>query len=51
GKSGVIDAQIPGRGQVTPFDNFGDASFWAFLLISMVASARLRAGKSLLTIA
>lgn len=51
GKSGVIDALIPGRGQVTPFDNFGDASFWVFLLISMVASARLRAGKSLMTIA
>lgn len=51
GKSGVIDAPIPGRGQVTPFDNFGDGPFLVLLLISMVASARLRAGKSLLTIA
>lgn len=51
GQQGVIDAQIPGRGQVTPFDNFGDAPFLALLLISMVASVRLGAGKSLWTIA
>jgi apolipoprotein N-acyltransferase len=51
GQRGVIDAQIPGRGQVTPFDDFGDFPFCVLLLISMVASARLRAGKSLWTIA
>ncbi|HJV42999.1 apolipoprotein N-acyltransferase [Caulobacter sp.] len=51
GKSGVIDATIPARGQVTPFDDFGDLPFFALLLISAVASARLRAGKSLLSIA
>jgi len=51
GQHGVIDAQIPGRGQVTPFDNFGDLPFCVLLLISMVASVRLRAGKSLWTIA
>lgn len=51
GQQGVIDAQIPGRGEVTPFDNFGDFPFLALLLISMVASVRLRAGKSLWTIA
>lgn len=51
GKSGVIDSQIPARGQVTPFDDFGDAAFFALLLISGVASVRLGAGKSLLSIA
>jgi apolipoprotein N-acyltransferase len=51
GQTGVIDAQIPGRGQLTPFDNFGDGPFLALLLISMVASVPLRAGKSLWTIA
>ena len=51
GQRGVIDAQIPGRGQVTLFDNFGDFPFCVLLLISMVASVRLRAGKSLWTIA
>lgn len=51
GKSGVIDSEIPARGQVTPFDDFGDGAFFVLLLISGVASARLRAGKSLLSIA
>lgn len=51
GKSGVIDSQIPARGQVTPFDDFGDVAFFALLLISAVASVRLRAGKSLSSIA
>lgn len=40
GKSGVIDAQIPGRGDVTPFDDFGNLALLAFILISGVASAR-----------
>ncbi|PHY19354.1 apolipoprotein N-acyltransferase [Caulobacter sp. BP25] len=51
GQRGVIDRQIPGRGELTPFDNFGDAPLLALLLISVVASARLRAGKSLWTLA
>jgi apolipoprotein N-acyltransferase len=46
GKTGVIDAVIPGMGGVTPFDDFGDLSLLALLLISVVASARLRAGKT-----
>ena len=45
GKSGVIDAAIPGMGEVTPFDDFGDLAFLALLLISAVASARPLAGK------
>lgn len=51
GKSGVIDAQIPGMGEVTPFNNFGNLAFLALLLISAVASARFRAGKSSSSIA
>lgn len=51
GKSGVIDAQIPGLGEVTPYDDFGDLAFWALLLISGVASARLRIGKTSSSIA
>lgn len=46
GKSGVIDTVIPGMGEVTPFDDFGDLAFFALLLISVVASARFRAGKT-----
>ncbi len=46
GKSGVIDAAIPGMGEVTPFDDFGILAFVALLLISGVASARFRAGKT-----
>lgn len=46
GQTGVIDAAIPGKGEVTPFDNFGDLAFLALLLISAVASARPRAGKT-----
>lgn len=45
GESGVIDAQIPGMGQVTPYDNFGDVAFLALILISGVVSARVRIGK------
>jgi len=51
GQRGVIDARIPGRGELTPFDNFGDLALSALLLISTVASVRPRAGKSLLSIA
>jgi apolipoprotein N-acyltransferase len=51
GRSGVIDAQIPGMGEVTPFDNFGNLAFIAFLLISAVASARRLTGKSFSSIA
>ncbi|WP_454758198.1 apolipoprotein N-acyltransferase [Caulobacter segnis] len=51
GKSGVIDAAIPGKGGVTPFDNFGDLAFFALLLISAVASARRPRGKSFSSIA
>jgi apolipoprotein N-acyltransferase len=51
GQRGVIDAQIPGRGQVTRFDDFGDGPLLVLLLISVVASIRLGAGKSLWTIA
>lgn len=51
GKTGVIDAVIPGMGEVTPFDNFGDLPFFALLLISAVASARVQAGKSFSSIA
>jgi len=51
GKSGVIDAQIPGMGEVTPFDDFGNFAFLALLLISAVASIRFRAGKSFSSIA
>jgi len=51
GKSGVVDAQIPGMGEVTPFDNFGNLAFLALLLISAVASVRPRAGKSFSSIA
>ena len=40
GKSGVIDAQIPGMGQVTPYDDFGDLALLILILISGVASAR-----------
>lgn len=40
GKSGVIDAQIPGMGESTPYDDYGDIPFWALILISGVASAR-----------
>jgi apolipoprotein N-acyltransferase len=39
GKSGVIDAVIPGMGGVTPFDDFGNLTFVVLLLISAVASA------------
>ncbi|HWU78825.1 MAG TPA: apolipoprotein N-acyltransferase, partial [Caulobacter sp.] len=46
GQAGVIDATIPGKGEVTPFDDFGDLAFLALLLISAVASARLRTGKT-----
>jgi apolipoprotein N-acyltransferase len=46
GQAGVIDGTIPGKGEVTPFDNFGDLAFLALLLISAVASARPRAGKT-----
>ncbi len=46
GQAGVIDATIPGKGEVTPFDNFGDLAFLGLLLVSAVASARLRAGKT-----
>lgn len=46
GQAGVIDAVIPGKGEVTPFDDFGDLAFLALLLISAVASARPRAGKT-----
>jgi apolipoprotein N-acyltransferase len=51
GKSGVIDAVIPGMGEVTPFDNFGNFTFVALLLISVVASARSLSGKSFSSIA
>lgn len=51
GKSGVIDAQIPGRGEVTPYDVFGDLAFLALLLISGVVSARSRIGKTSSSIA
>ncbi len=51
GRSGVIDAQIPAMGEVTPFDNFGNLAFIAFLLISAVASARRLTGKSFSSIA
>lgn len=51
GKSGVVDAQIPGMGEVTPFDNLGNLAFFALLLISAVASVRLRAGESFSSIA
>ncbi len=51
GQSGVIDAAIPGMGEVTPFDDFGNAPFLALLLASAVASARLRKGKSFSSIA
>ncbi|RRN62495.1 apolipoprotein N-acyltransferase [Caulobacter sp. 602-1] len=51
GKSGVIDAPIPGKGEVTPFDNFGNLAFLALLLTSAVASVRPRAGKSFSSIA
>ena len=51
GRSGVIDAQIPGMGEVTPFDNFGNLAFLALLLISAVASARRLTGKSFSSIA
>jgi apolipoprotein N-acyltransferase len=51
GKSGVIDAVIPGKGELTPFDDFGDLAFLAFLLISVVASARRSRGKSFSSIA
>jgi apolipoprotein N-acyltransferase len=46
GKTGVIDAAIPGMGEVTPFDDFGDLAFFVLLLISAVASARPLAGKT-----
>jgi apolipoprotein N-acyltransferase len=46
GQAGVIDAVIPGKGELTPFDDFGDLAFLALLLISAVASARPRAGKT-----
>lgn len=51
GKSGVIDAQIPGMGEVTPYDVFGDLAFLALILISGVASARFRIGKTSSSIA
>ena len=51
GKGGVVDAQIPEMGEVTPFDNLGNLAFFAFLLISAVASARLPAGESFSSIA
>jgi apolipoprotein N-acyltransferase len=51
GKSGVIDAVIPGMGGVTPFDNFGNLTFVALLLISAVASAGSLRGKSFSSIA
>lgn len=51
GKTGVIDATIPSRGGVTPFDRFGDLGFLVLLLISTVASARLKARKSYSSIA
>lgn len=51
GKTGVIDAAIPGMGGITPFDNFGDLAFFTLLLISGVASALPRAGKSFSSIA
>ena len=51
GQEGVIDAQIPRMGGVTPFDNFGDWPFVFALLISAVASLRPRAGKSFSSIA
>lgn len=51
GKSGVIDSAIPGKGGVTPFDNFGDSGFFVLLLISAVASARRVRGKSFSSIA
>lgn len=51
GKTGVIDTVIPGMGEVTPFDDFGDLAFFALLLISAVASARLQTGKSFSSIA
>lgn len=46
GRAGVIDAVIPGMGGVTPFDNFGDLWLLTLLLISAVASARPKAGKT-----
>ena len=51
GKSGVIDTVIPGKGELTPFDDFGDLAFFALLLISAVASARRPRGKSFSSIA
>lgn len=51
GQTGVIDAQIPAMGEVTPFDNFGSWPFVFLVLISMVASFRPRAKKSSSSIA
>ncbi len=51
GTGGVIDSLIPGVGESTPFDNLGDWPFWALLLISAVASVRLKAGKNSFSIA
>ncbi len=51
GKTGVVDASIPGKGEVTPFDHLGDLAFLALLLISAVASARPSMGKSYSSIA
>ena len=51
GKSGVLDTQIPGRGGVTPFDDFGDLALLAFILISGVASVRPQVRKTSSSIA
>ncbi|WP_297514722.1 apolipoprotein N-acyltransferase [uncultured Caulobacter sp.] len=51
GQSGVIDAAIPEMGKTTPFDDLGDIPLLGLLLISAVASARLRAGNSYSSIA
>lgn len=51
GKSGVIDAQIPGTGQVTTYDDFGDLAFLMLILISGVVSASRWRGKTFSSIA
>jgi apolipoprotein N-acyltransferase len=51
GESGVIDAQIPGMGDSTPYDDFGDLPFLALILISGVVSARFWIAKTSSSIA
>jgi apolipoprotein N-acyltransferase len=51
GQSGVVDASIPGKGEVTPFDHLRNGAFGILLLISMVASVRVWPGKTFSSIA